>query len=220
MPLLGGSSCAAALPWSVEPASAQRVEPALAATLERSEAPTARHEPPPPTPALTIPVSVPVAPAKPESTEPAGPQIDCTPRSANGYQRGKALPLQVVDVDGETVERKTASAFVAMYEAAAADGVNLSIRSAFRTMRAQRWLYRCYRTCSCNGCTKAAKPGHSNHQSGRALDLVLSSPKVHTWLVEHAADFGFRATVRGEPWHWVYNTKRSFADVCRTKNEI
>jgi LAS superfamily LD-carboxypeptidase LdcB len=48
----------------------------------------------------------------------------------------------------------------------------------------------------------AALPGHSNHQSGHALDLAVSGPNVLAWLEAHAADFGFRRTVPKEPWHW------------------
>lgn len=61
-----------------------------------------------------------------------------------------------------------------------------------------------------------APPGHSAHQSGRAVDLWLglgiSSKNVqkmratpaYQWLVKNAARFGFYPYPQ-EPWHWEYN---------------
>lgn len=211
--LLGGSSCAAGLPWSVDPDTHRRVAPERSIVSMGGPARTFAERVHWGTTPASVSVRIPELEQAVASAV-ALPSIDCTIRRTTGYRRGKPLPLQLVRVAGETVEQKTANAFVAMYRAAAADGIHLAIRSAFRTMRAQRWLYRCYRTCSCNGCNKAAKPGYSNHQSGRALDLVLSSPKVRSWLVRNAGTFGFRATVRGEPWHWVYGGSSDFPDVC------
>ena len=57
---------------------------------------------------------------------------------------------------------------------------------------------------------RAARPGHSNHQSGRALDIAVSSPGALAWLSHNGSRFGFKRTVRGEPWHWEYvNTPRA-----------
>jgi D-alanyl-D-alanine dipeptidase len=61
-----------------------------------------------------------------------------------------------------------------------------------------------------------APPGHSTHQTGRAIDFHLglrnSSANVarlrtlptYQWLVQNAARFGFYPYPR-EPWHWEYN---------------
>ena len=105
------------------------------------------------------------------------------------------------------VERRTADAYWAMQQAAAEDGIELPIYSGFRTNAEQKYFYRCYKTCSCNSCTKAARPGHSNHQSGRALDIGLW-PGTHEWLVANAGRFGFKNTIRSEPWHWEYRGRR------------
>ena len=40
-------------------------------------------------------------------------------------------------------------------------------------------------------------------RDGRALDIYLDDA-VFRWLERHARRFGFRRTVRGEPWHWEY----------------
>jgi LAS superfamily LD-carboxypeptidase LdcB len=63
-------------------------------------------------------------------------------------------------------------------------------------------LFRAWRTGRGN---KAARPGKSNHQSGRALDIaVISVPGALAWLESNAAGFGFKRTVASEPWHWEY----------------
>jgi D-alanyl-D-alanine carboxypeptidase len=117
-----------------------------------------------------------------------------------GWRNGKRLKLEVVQLGWSLVEVKTARAFAAMREAAAADGIDLDIRSGWRSYEQQAWLYEAWRLGVGN---KAAKPGYSNHQAGRALDIYLDAP-TYAWLEERAKCFGFRRTVRKEPWHWEF----------------
>ncbi|PCC73454.1 D-alanyl-D-alanine carboxypeptidase [Nannocystis exedens] len=126
------------------------------------------------------------------------------PRPAVGYVDGKPIALQVVELDGKPVEVTTAAALGRMREAAARDGVQLENVGGFRTMEEQSRLRECYVTCSCNNCNYAEAPGHSQHQSGRALDLNARAPGVFAWLSAHAAEHGFYNTVPGEPWHWEF----------------
>ncbi len=61
-----------------------------------------------------------------------------------------------------------------------------------------------------------ARPGHSAHQSGRAVDLYLGTrnssrnlralkrTKAYHWLLNNAKDYGFYPYSR-EPWHWEFN---------------
>jgi LAS superfamily LD-carboxypeptidase LdcB len=61
-----------------------------------------------------------------------------------------------------------------------------------------------------------APPGHSAHQSGRAIDFWLGVPfgkkhiakqkqsRAYQWLVQNARRFGFYP-YELEPWHWEYN---------------
>ena len=116
-----------------------------------------------------------------------------------GYQAGEPVRVKLTIIDGKPVEEQTAAAFRKMRAAARRDGVTLQIVSGFRTMDRQRELYDDYRAGRGN---LAARPGHSNHQSGHALDLAVSAPKVRAWLEGHAASFGFQRTVPSEPWHW------------------
>ncbi len=128
--------------------------------------------------------------------------IDCNEHGDTGYTQGNAFPITVVTVDGKPVEKDTANAYYVMAQAAANEGVNITIVSGFRTMGEQQYLYNCYVTCSCNSCNLAAKPGYSNHQSGHALDLNTSSGSVLNWLNAHGAAYGFSRTVPSELWHW------------------
>jgi D-alanyl-D-alanine carboxypeptidase len=123
---------------------------------------------------------------------------ELTPRDATGYRNGRRIPLQLVQLGWADVEVTTARVFVAMREAAAASGVELTIRSGWRSQEQQAWLYQAWRD---GHGAKAAKPGYSQHQAGRALDLDLDEAS-YAWLQQHARRFGFRRTVRGEPWHW------------------
>ncbi|HSK04169.1 MAG TPA: D-alanyl-D-alanine carboxypeptidase family protein [Kofleriaceae bacterium] len=125
---------------------------------------------------------------------------DARPQLAKGYRHGKSLRLRIVEVDGAPVEVSTARAFRAMQRAAAADGIALRIVSGFRTFERQAELYRAWRQGYGN---RAARPGHSNHQAGRALDLDLDG-SVLAWLQANARRHGFHRTVRGEPWHWEF----------------
>lgn len=125
-------------------------------------------------------------------------------RVAKGFQRGRPVKLTVVPLDWAIVEVATAQAFRSMRRAAAKSGVKLRIVSGFRTHAQQQELYRAWRRGYGN---RAARPGFSNHQSGRALDIDIDR-RSYRWLVANARRFGFKLTVPGEPWHWEYAPSR------------
>lgn len=136
-------------------------------------------------------------------TDPAW-TLSAEPIERVGYRHGRRHVFAVVPLgpDAVEVEVRTAQAFLAMRAAAEDAGIELRLESGFRTVDEQRELYRAWRKGQGH---KAARPGRSNHQSGRALDIaVLSVPDALPWLQEHAASFGFKRTVRSEPWHWEY----------------
>ncbi len=136
-------------------------------------------------------------------TDPAW-TLSADPIDRVGYRHGRRQVFAVVPLgpDAVEVEVRTAQAFLAMRAAAEDAGVELRLESGFRTVDEQRELYRAWRKGHGH---KAARPGRSNHQSGRALDIaVISVPGALPWLEEHAASFGFKRTVKSEPWHWEY----------------
>ena len=125
--------------------------------------------------------------------------VDCHMTSAAAFDHGNPFTIQVMNIGGKPASKPTGDAFLKMQKAADAAGVRLTINSGFRTMAEQEHLYGCYIHHSCNNGNLAAKPGYSNHQSGRALDLTTSS-----WLVNNAARFGFKRTVPSEAWHYEF----------------
>jgi len=169
-------------------------EPLPAATPTPAPAPRpilARTAVPSPAPAP--------APAPPSRARRVITSDDVPEGAAQGYVHGRSVRISVTRLDGKPVEVHTAAAYRRMREAAQRDGVALRIASGFRTMEHQQALYRAYRQGRGN---LAAVPGHSNHQSGHALDLNTSTPGVFRWLTSHGRRFGFRRTVPTEPWHW------------------
>jgi hypothetical protein len=85
-------------------------------------------------------------------------------------------------------------------------GFNLRISSAFRSYRDQARMFRSIKERG-----RAARPGHSEHQLGTAIDLRLPSTNAIDWLAAHAFEFGFALSYpagkqritgyRPEPWH-------------------
>lgn len=128
--------------------------------------------------------------------------VNCAAKSATGYNRGSPYAMSVITVGGKATAKPTAHAFLKMQQAADSAGVRLSINSGFRSQAEQQYLYRCYQTRSCNNGNLAARPGYSNHQNGRALDLATSN---WTWLANNAARFGFKRTVPRERWHYEFS---------------
>jgi len=121
-----------------------------------------------------------------------------------GFRRGQRSAIEVVALgpDRVEVEIRTAKAFLAMRSAAARGGVALKLESGFRTHQHQTRLFRAWRK---GQRMRAARPGRSNHQSGRALDIAVKTvPGAGEWLESNAARFGFKRTVAKEPWHWEY----------------
>lgn len=112
-----------------------------------------------------------------------------------------------------------------MRDAAAADGVELLLISAFRSVEFQAALIRAKlaRGMTISEVLKVnAPPGYSEHHTGCAIDIgardmapldeAFESTPAFVWLHARAQDFGFvlsypRENVEGygyEPWHWCW----------------
>jgi uncharacterized protein (TIGR03382 family) len=87
-----------------------------------------------------------------------------------------------------------APAKTALLEVTAAN--TIQINSAFRTVAQQYLLYRWYQQGRC-GITAAARPGRSNHQSGRALDIANYSSRITAMRNQ-----GWSHSVPGDPVHF------------------
>lgn len=118
---------------------------------------------------------------------------------------------------------EAARQFRAMADAAWLDGVTLYSVSAYRSYATQTATYNRYLTQYSQQTVDefSARPGHSEHQTGLALDINVAQTSAHfeqteeyAWLVEHCADFGFilrypqgKEFITGyrfEPWHYRY----------------
>ena len=116
---------------------------------------------------------------------------------------------------GYRVRRLVIADLRAMVSAARRAGVALRVTSAYRSYGAQQALYRHFVALlgAAAGARRAARPGHSEHQLGTALDLA-NRPGAYAWIARNAWRYGFvvsyppgKRTVscyRSEPWHVRY----------------
>jgi len=111
--------------------------------------------------------------------------------------------------------------FKKMHADAARAGLKIRINSAYRSYAMQNGIYNDFakRLGLASAKTRAALPGHSEHQTGLAVDLSgshssFAKSKEYKWLLANAHRYGFirRYTAENayitryvdEPWHWRY----------------
>ena len=164
---------------------------------------------------------------------------DADDKNSNG-QTSNGHKIEVVDgrtyIDGVIIANKSyslpkdydpglnekaAAAFDKMSADAYAEGISLFICSDYRSYSMQTELYNGY--VSQYGKKKtdrfSARPGHSEHQTGFAMDIndasddFIGTPEAK-WLEEHCTNYGFiirykkeKESITGfkyEPWHIRY----------------
>jgi LAS superfamily LD-carboxypeptidase LdcB len=125
-----------------------------------------------------------------------------------------------------TMRAAAAEQLQKMYAAAAADGVSLSISSAYRSEAYQTTLYTKYvgEYGQSTADTISSRPGYSDHQTGLAADFVeggaddlvesFENTASGKWLAVNAHLYGFimrypkgKSSITGydyEPWHFRY----------------
>ncbi len=138
------------------------------------------------------------------------------------------VPFIFTEKDEKRLMRKEAAqALEKMFTAAKQQGVQLAGVSGYRSYQTQRSLFDYYvRTQGEEVARKySAEPGHSEHQTGLAMDVSGSTgacaaddcfadtPEAK-WLAQHAVEFGFiirypkgKEGITGyfyEPWHLRY----------------
>ena len=127
---------------------------------------------------------------------------------ARGYQARGVASGNLIRVDGYLLQPAAADAWVALRNAALAEGISISLTSGYRTPEAQAWLMNRelggWTTPEINAALNlAAPPGYSKHHTGYAIDLRSGSNTLYDfadtaayqWL---AAD-GF-ANARAHGW--------------------
>ena len=138
-------------------------------------------------------------------------------------------PNDLVTLPGGMLRAEAAAAFTEMRAAAADAGLSLVIRSSYRSHWDQVASYDLVMGNYGREAAEisVARPGHSEHQLGLALDIVdregTSGPltvlgfdesREYFWLLEHGFEYGFilryprgYTDIQGfvyEPWHWRY----------------
>lgn len=138
----------------------------------------------------------------------------------NGHFLKQITLIQIVGANKtlKYVSSEIAEFYLALVNAAAADGVLLPLKSGFRTYPKQESLYDGY-IRRLPGFNLAAKPGFSNHEDGFAYDFEISAyegnPR-YDWLKANAPAHGFVRTVNKEPWHWEYRPEIARTGVYKT----
>lgn len=126
---------------------------------------------------------------------------------------------------GNKVSKETNDAYIKMAQAAKDDGITLLANSTYRTYKRQDEIYKdfYYSKGISYADSYAARPGHSEHQSGLALDIFTSGTSTtsnfeesdaYKWLITNAHKFGFilrypkgKEYLTGynyESWHYRY----------------
>ncbi|WP_405104946.1 M15 family metallopeptidase [Paenibacillus sp. FSL K6-1217] len=139
-------------------------------------------------------------------------------------------------IEKRMLRREAAAALEEMFAGAKEDGVYLAGVSGYRSESTQRRLFDNYvaRDGEEKARTYSAMPGHSEHQTGLAIDLsgrdgkcaaesCFAGTKEAEWLAAHAAEYGYiirflegKEAITGykyEPWHVRYVGKEIAASI-------
>ncbi len=150
----------------------------------------------------------------------------------DSYSPSGLVSINKADMAGGKASQQMNSeayeAFKKMRDVAASDGsiMALTITSAYRSISTQESLYNSYVKASgqSNADTYSARPGHSEHHTGLAIDICSADSTVYesnqdyidmaAWLKDNCCDYGFivrypegKDSVTGykyEPWHLRY----------------
>ncbi|WP_432509643.1 M15 family metallopeptidase [Kineococcus auxinigenes] len=178
------------------------------------------------------PASPPAAPAEPAAAGAAAPSTTdaASPwvvvNKKHPIDPADYAPAELATVGGEEVAAVVSPDLTALLGAARADGVDLRITSGYRSREHQRAVHE--RAVRRDGLAAAesvsARPGHSEHQTGLAVDFgsgtepgcglrgCFQDTTEGRWLAQRAGAFGFLlrypaglTEVTGyayEPWHY------------------
>jgi D-alanyl-D-alanine carboxypeptidase len=185
---------------------------------------------------------------EPSPVEGLGARVSEDGRLLGHFPYPEAKESELVSIaPGLQLREDAAHSFLAMQRDAAAEGVALTLLSAFRSADDQKHLFfsvKAQRNQTARDRAKvSAPPGFSEHSTGYAIDVGdLSQPhtnlsaaftetKAYRWLSQNAARYQFTLSfpagnpqgVSFEPWHWRYegsvNALRLFEPAQRLSRE-
>ena len=153
------------------------------------------------------------------------------------------VPGQLVRIQGERIRAEAADAYKQLAKAAKAAGVNIMPISGYRSYSQQASLYDSYvrQYGQATADTIAARPGHSEHQTGLAMDIgnasgvcalqaCFANTPAGKWAAENCWEYGFvirypagaEATTgyTYEPWHLRYVGGRDLANAVKSAGTL
>lgn len=133
-------------------------------------------------------------------------------------------PKNLVNIEGEKMTPEAAEAMKKMISDLRSTGLTLNLISGYRSEDTQRALYNRYGNSDGfdNADTYSARPNHSEHQTGLAMDVSekwdlteeFENTEQFKWLNENAYKYGYilrykkdKVYMTGytyEPWHYRY----------------
>lgn len=191
---------------------------------------------------MLVPATATAAPTPPPIRTPTPePRIKFDPELHRVVDKSRSLPADYVPDDlvfvpaewlmpgsaGLQVREAVFDALSDLFDAARGDGVDLRMRSAFRSYGEQEWTYSYWVGLlgESQASRESARPGHSEHQLGTTIDFASAENGYELvesfggtteglWLAQRAVEFGFALSyppngeaITGyisEPWHYRY----------------
>ncbi|MEI7742781.1 MAG: M15 family metallopeptidase [Chloroflexota bacterium] len=142
--------------------------------------------------------------------------VDTRYRLARGYVPPGLVSTAIAGTNGgHLVRRLLVADLRALVAAARRDGVTIRVDSGYRSHARQAAVYAYYVRLlgPVDGALRAARPGHSEHQLGTALD-IRNTAGAYTWIARSGWRYGFVVSYprgaravscyRYEPWHVRY----------------
>ncbi|MBQ3142036.1 MAG: M15 family metallopeptidase [Bacilli bacterium] len=133
-------------------------------------------------------------------------------------------PNDLIKTESVYMQREAGEALLKMADAMRNDGISIILQSGYRSESTQTYLYNNYVSYDGveNADTYSARPNHSEHQTGLAIDLshdgtleeYFEDTIQFDWLSKNAYKYGFimrypkdKVFITGytyEPWHYRY----------------
>lgn len=158
---------------------------------------------------------------------------DYVPNNLVNLSNNKSIDYIVREYESMLLDGEAFSHLKLMFDAASENGFNLTLFSGYRSFDKQSYLY--YSKHQEND-YYSARPGHSEHQTGLAVDIstrtiglttLFKDSDEYKWLSQNCYKYGFierykdiysdKTYYNGEPWHFRY-VGEEFAEVIYYNN--